>query len=188
MLRRGFKSWAEKMAADTRSQLGVAASAPLSAISVAERHGLIVVSVNDIPGISPDCVNQLTEVDPKSWSAATLLHSNANLIIFNSAHSAGRQSNSIMHEVAHLICGHHASKTEQISGGMMMLKAYDKDQEEEADILSATLLLPRVALLQIMSSNVSLDEAAENYGVSVDLLKMRLQRAGVYLQFKRRRV
>lgn len=69
----------------------------------------------------------------------------------------------------------------------MILKAYDKDQEEEADILSATLLLPRVALVQILASNVSLEEAADNYEVSVDLLKMRLQRAGVYLQFKRRR-
>lgn len=187
MLRRGFKSWAEKVAADTRSQLGLAAAAPLSALSVAKRHGVSVVSVNDIPGISANCLNQLTEVDPKSWSAATLIHPKAKLIIFNSSHSSGRQSNSIMHEMAHLICGHQASKTEQVSDGMMMLKAYDKDQEEEADVLSATLLLPRVALVQIMSSKVSLEDGAETYNVSIELLKMRLQRAGVYLQFKRRR-
>lgn len=69
----------------------------------------------------------------------------------------------------------------------MMLKAYDKEQEEEADLLAATLLLPRVALVSIMSSGGAIEDAAKDYSVSVDLLKMRLQRAGVYMQFKRRR-
>jgi Zn-dependent peptidase ImmA (M78 family) len=176
------------MAADTRSQLGIVAAAPLAALSVAKKHGVLVISINDIPGLSESCIKQLTEVDPTSWSAATLIHPRAKLIITNSAHSLGRQSNSIMHEMAHLICGHQAARTEYLSNGLMMLKAYDKDQEEEADILSATLLLPRVALVQLLSSNTSLEEGADKYGVSVDLLKMRLQRAGVYLQFKRRRV
>lgn len=89
--------------------------------------------------------------------------------------------------MAHIICGHSAAKAEYLPDGLMMLKAYNKEQEEEADLLAATLLLPRVALVSIMSSGSTIDNAARDYGVSVELLKMRLQRAGVYMQFKRRR-
>ena len=68
----------------------------------------------------------------------------------------------------------------------MVVTEYDEAQEDEADLLGATLLLPRVALLAIMEAGLSIETAADRYGVSEDLLKMRLQRAGVYLQFKRR--
>lgn len=186
-VRRGFKAWCEKAAADARVQQGLALSAPLSARSVAEKHGVLVLSVADIPNIDEACVKQLTEVDPASWSAATIIHPRAKLIIYNCAHADGRQSSSIMHEMAHIICGHEAAKAEYLPGGLMMLKAYDKEQEEEADLLSASLLLPRVALVSIMASGSAIEDAAKAYGVSVDLLKMRLQRAGVYMQFKRRR-
>jgi Zn-dependent peptidase ImmA (M78 family) len=187
VVRRGFKAWCEKVAADARRQHGLAASAPLSARSVAEKNGVLVLSVADIPNINEACVRQLTEVDPTSWSAATIIHPKAKLIIYNCAHAEGRQSSSIMHEMAHIICGHDAAKAEYLPGGLMMLKAYDKEQEEEADLLAATLLLPRVALVSIMSSGIAIEDAAEAYNVSVDLMKMRLQRAGVYMQFKRRR-
>lgn len=69
----------------------------------------------------------------------------------------------------------------------MMVVGYDLASEEEADLLAATLLLPRVALLKIMQSGEPIDVSANTYEVSVELLKMRLQRAGVYLQFQRRR-
>ncbi len=187
MVKRGFKAWCEKAAADARLQQGLVASAPLSARALAERHGVQVLSIKDIPNISKNCVQQLTEVDPASWSAATIIHPKAKLIIYNCAHTDGRQSNSIMHEMAHIICGHEAAKAEYLPGGVMMLKAYNKEQEEEADLLSATLLLPRVALVSIMSSGSAIEDAANAYKVSVDLLKMRLRRAGVYRQFERRR-
>ncbi len=68
----------------------------------------------------------------------------------------------------------------------MMLTDYDSEQEEEADLLGATLLLPRVALISIMEASLTIEAAAELYVVSEELLKMRLQRAGVYQQFSRR--
>lgn len=187
VVRRGFKAWCERAAADARIQQGLPASAPLSARSVAEKNGVLVLSVADIPNLDPACLRQLTEVDPASWSAATIIHPKGKLIIYNCAHTEGRQSSSIMHEMAHIICGHSAAKAEYLPDGLMMLKAYNKEQEEEADLLAATLLLPRVALVSIMSSGSTIDNAARDYGVSVELLKMRLQRAGVYMQFKRRR-
>lgn len=91
-----------------------------------------------------------------------------------------------MHELAHLICGHVPSQTQMLPDGTMMLTDYDSEQEEEADLLGATLLLPRVALISIMEASLTIEAAAELYVVSEELLKMRLQRAGVYQQFSRR--
>jgi len=160
---------------------------PLCPISVAKSIGVIVVDLKDIPGVNDECVRQLTVIDPSAWSAATLIHNDKKLIIFNGSHTVGRRSNSIMHELSHLICEHKAANVEMLASGMMLVKAYDNEQEQEADLLSAALLLPRVALVSIMTSGLTLEEAAQRYRVSEDLLKMRLQITGVYLQFKRRR-
>lgn len=187
VVRRGFKAWCERAAANMRALHGLAVTAPLPAKLVAGQQGVLVLPITEIPNLSGACIRQLTQVDPASWSAATIISPKAKLIIYNPAHTYGRQSNSIMHEMAHIICGHEAAKTEFLPNGIMMLKAYDKVQEEEADLLAATLLLPRVALVSILSSGSQIEEAAAQYGVSVELLKMRLQRAGVYMQFKRRR-
>lgn len=93
-----------------------------------------------------------------------------------------------MHELSHLICDHNAANVEMLANGIMLVKAYDTEQEDEADLLSAALLLPRVALVSVITGGLTLGDAAKRYNVSEDLLKMRLQTTGVYLQFKRRRV
>jgi Zn-dependent peptidase ImmA (M78 family) len=68
------------------------------------------------------------------------------LIVMNSAHPATRQSSSLMHELAHLIIGHKPARLDVTPDGMMILSTYDKQNEEEANWLAATLLLPREAL------------------------------------------
>ena len=65
----------------------------------------------------------------------------------------------------------------------MLLSAYDKKQEGEADWLSSCLLLPRDALLSIKRQNLELDEAAKLYGVSVSMLKYRMAMTGMNRQF-----
>ena len=67
--------------------------------------------------------------------------------------------------------------------GFMLLKAYDKEQEEEADWLAACLLLPRDALVLIMRRSLDAIEAAELYGVSRRMLTYRLAMTGVKRQF-----
>lgn len=140
----------------------------------------------DIPKISASLLRSIEEIEAGAWSAATLVHNGKSLVILNPSHSAGRQSNDLMHELAHLVCGHTPSQTRELPGGLMMVTEYDPTQEEEADLLAAALLLPRVALIAIMEASLSIGEAATQYSVSEELLRMRLQRAGVYQQFSRR--
>lgn len=186
MARYGFKAWCERTALEKRTALTLAASAPLSARALAQHMGVRVWYPDEIPNISPELSASIAEIEPGAWSAATIVHGEQSLVILNARHPAGRQSNDLMHELAHLICGHVPSQTQMLPDGTMMLTDYDADQEEEADLLGATLLLPRVALTAIMEASLTIEAAAELYVVSEELLKMRLQRAGVYQQFSRR--
>lgn len=158
---------------------------PLSAWKLAEHMGALVWYPSQIRGVSTTLLSRLTS-EPSSWSAATILHPRHTLIILNEAHSKSRQSNDLMHELAHLICGHQPAEAAPVENNPFLLTDYDAGQEEEADILAATLLLPRVALMAIAELGLSKMTAAERYGVSTQLLEMRMRRAGVYTQFARR--
>jgi len=65
----------------------------------------------------------------------------------------------------------------------MLLSGYDKLQEEEADWLSACLLLPREALISIKKQGLESSIAAERFGVSQRMLNYRLATSGVNRQF-----
>ncbi len=67
----------------------------------------------------------------------------------------------------------------------LMLRHYNAEQEEEADLLAATLLLPREALLKIRFQPIPEEAAAGEYGVSRRLLTMRLNTSGVNRQHRR---
>jgi Zn-dependent peptidase ImmA (M78 family) len=105
------------------------------------------------------------------------------VVILNSAHSLGRQASDLAHELAHRIREHKAQKIEMTGEGIMLLKSYDKLQEEEADWLSACLLLPREALAHIKRAGMATDKAALEYGVSASMLNYRLSTSGVNRQF-----
>jgi Zn-dependent peptidase ImmA (M78 family) len=108
------------------------------------------------------------------------------VVVLNPAHSDGRQSNDLMHECSHVVLNHVPSQARRSPDGTLMLSAYDKQQEDEANWLAATLLLPRPALLRIVHNRMHLEEAAERYRTSRALLQMRLNQTGVNIQLRRR--
>lgn len=185
MVKRGFKSWCEKLAAAKRAELSLDPPDPLNAWDLAKHMGTLVWYPSQIKRVSTALQERLAK-EPGSWSAATILHPKHTLIILNEAHSRPRQSNDLMHELAHLICGHRPAETAPVEANPFLVADYDGEQEEEADLLAATLLLPRVALVAIAELGLSKEVAADRFVVSTQLFEMRMRRAGVYTQFARR--
>lgn len=184
--RRGFKSWCETTAVQFRMALGMAGHQPLSANALAAHIGVRVIDVDEIVGLSPASLRQLTETDAASWSAMLVSFGDKHVVVMNTAHSLARRASSLMHECAHVILNHKPEEAGHAAGGLLMVSGYRPQQEAEADWLAGTLLLPRVALLAIVRAGRSNQEAARTYGVSEDLLRMRLDRTGVNLQMRRR--
>lgn len=186
MFRRGFKSWCENIALKYRQDFELAPEDQLPPKLLSQKLGVLVWSPEDIPELQQNDLEQLTKHDSSSWSACTLRLPATDLIIVNSSHSHVRQSSSIMHELAHLILEHKPARLDVSEMGHLLLHNYDANQEEEADWLAATLLVPREGLLRLIFQSHSVGSAAKNFGVSSKLLEWRKRMTGVETQAGRR--
>ena len=184
-MRRGFKSWCENTAAEYRSHLGLNRDAPLDPRDLADYLAVRVWTPHDVPGLSDDAIDQLTKVDVSSWSAATIAEDGKHLVILNSAHADTRQRSSLAHELAHLILNHRPAHTAVSDEGYLFSDRYDAEQEEEADWLGGTLLLPREALLNKYRRARSSEVIAGEFGVSTKLVDWRLRMTGILMQVRR---
>jgi len=183
---RGFKTWCERYSVEKRQALGLAASAPLDTIGLAKHLGVRVWTPRDVPGLSAASLAILLRNDgmtPSCWSAVTLVVGSKAVVILNSSHSAARQASDLTHELAHRIRGHEAQEVAVSEEGLMLLKSYDKVQEDEADWLSGCLLLPREALISIRRRRLGEEVASAQYGVSMKMLNYRMSMTGVNRQF-----
>lgn len=186
MFERGFKAWCERYAVEKRTELGLEPTDPLDPFKLAEKLHIRVWTPHDVPALNKKTITTLLRNDgktPSCWSAVTLVVGRRVVVILNSSHSAPRQASDLAHELAHRIRNHTAQDVEVSAEGLMLLKSYDKLQEEEADWLSGCLLLPREALISIKRRKLHLADAASTFGVSQRMLNYRLARTGVNRQF-----
>ena len=184
-MRRGFKSWCERTSAEYRLQLRLALHAPLDPRVLASNLGVLVWTPHDVPGLSDEVVEQLTKVDPSSWSAVMITPKGKHLVILNSAHAETRQRNSLSHELAHVILNHRPGRTATSGEGYLFSDRYDAEQEKEADWLAGALLVPRDGLLKVYRRNRSSMAIARNFEVSKKLVDWRLRMTGVPMQVRR---
>lgn len=182
MFRRGFKAWCESIAIKYRQDFGLNPEDRFPPQLLSEKLGVLIWSPEDIPGLAEKDLAQLTKHDSSSWSACTLRLPTTDLIIVNSSHSAVRQTSSTMHELAHLILDHEPARLDVSEMGHLLLHSYDSNQEDEADWLSATLLVPREGLLRHIFQSHTVSSSASHFGVSNKLLNWRKQMTGVETQ------
>jgi Zn-dependent peptidase ImmA (M78 family) len=159
-----------------------AAIDPIRALDVANYYNVTVWSPNDVEGVPSADIQYLLGAGADEWSSFTLKLGTRNLIVVNTAHSERRQNSVLMHELAHIILGHQLSSGVITGSDHFVPSNYNQDQEDEAAWLGATLLLPRPALLWMRRRNMSDDEAATHFGVSLDLLKWRIRMTGIDYQ------
>ena len=185
--RRGFKSQCERRAVEYRRQLGLPNIDPLSAEVLARHLGVTVWSTDDITQLSANDIQVLNDEQDDSWSALTMRVGTSNLVLFKPVSSSGRRNNVIMHELSHIILGHELAEACILEDGSLVPGNFNQDQEDEADWLAGTLLLPRPALMAIQSRRKPQHVACEHYQVSTEMLTWRTRMTGVAYQMNRRR-
>ena len=184
-MRRGFKTWCETTAGHYRTGLGLKPEDPLNPTNLAAHLGVVVWRPEEVPGLSENSLQRLTNHDSDSWSAVTIRVGDTNLAIVNSAHAPTRQRSSLSHEIAHLILDHEPSRIDLSPAGHLLLSSFEREQEEEANWLSGTLLVPRAGLMIAYGSTQDPGILANRFGVSVDMLNWRLRMTGVATQARR---
>ncbi len=184
MLRRGFKSWSERIAVEKRAELGLRPVDPLDPRKLAAHLRIRIWTPPEVPEIPKECLRVLLHDDPDGWSAVTLRLPGRDLIIVNSAHSSARQASDLMHELAHVLLGHTPTRVDVSDDHQLLLRTHDQNQEEEAAWLAGCLLLPRPSLLAVQRIKPT-REIASRFGVSMEMMQYRMRVTGVETQTPR---
>ncbi len=179
-MRRGFPAEAARLAADIRGELGLDVHDRFDPRGLATEYGIPVVPISDLiaEGADPSSVHQLTVTDRRCFSAGTVLVDTIRLIIFNPAHSDGRLANSLAHELAHLLLEHTPGPAIGPGG----CRVWDREMEDQADLLAAVLLVPREAALACARVGLPYAIGAARFGVSSDLMRWRTDHSGASYQ------
>ena len=181
-MQRGFKARCEQIARRCRRNLGVSLDAPLPFARLADRLGVVIWTPADVPGLDAMTVQQLSVNDAGAWSAVTVALDGRRIVVVNSAQDARRIPSNIVHELAHVMLGHAASRADISEDGHLWLSTHGQDQEDEADWLAAALLLPREGLLQCFARHRDAGRVSDHFKVSVALVRWRLNATGVARQ------
>ena len=187
LLDRGFKTWAENVAISIRRDLGLQSHAPLDARALAHHLDVLLMTPQDVPNIPAAVVTQLLVNDPDGWSAVTCLSGGQARVIYNPTHSLARQNSDICHELAHILLEHEPGKMVLSHDASIIMRGFDAKQEEEANCLGWSLLLPRSALAHATKAQLDTKEIARKWAVSEQLVEYRARITGVRRQFGRQR-
>jgi Zn-dependent peptidase ImmA (M78 family) len=183
ILPRGFKSQAERLSRDFRSQLNLNEIAPLCAFKLAEHLDIIVEPMENI--LTPKQIDILKDTFSALWMPNV---DGDKVIIHNNFHSAHRQQSNVMHEIAHIIRKHEIPEEIKILRLPSNLIYYNELQEEEAKYLGACLQIPREGLLQALKQNRTEAYISEHFSASPQMVKYRLNSTGVLKQISRSRL
>lgn len=185
-MRRGFKTQAEKIAVEARALVGLPESAPLPARTLAKAMSVVVMGPREIPGIPEPLATQMLFDFAKNWSGVTIPVEGQTLIIHNTTHLPARQESDVMHELAHLLCGHKPARVEPPGKLPWASRSYDAEQEEQAAWLGACLQIPRTALVASILRKLDNHAIATQFGASPEMVRFRRNMSGVDVELARR--
>jgi hypothetical protein len=184
-VRRGFKAEAERLATKLRAEMGKRAYDPVDAVELAQHVGADVRRADELTSRAK--LETLDEVQPGAFSACTFTVGDRHIIVYSPLASPRRTSSDIAHEVAHILLDHELKSVETIGG--VSFFTCDADEEQEANWLAGSLLLPRPLLYRAAKRGLDSAEIARAYNVSERMAAFRLRTTGVtrQLQAARRR-
>lgn len=182
--RRGFKTEANSYARDMRSELGIEPHGSLCPWKLAEHLGFVVMKLSEFAEVEPKAVGYLmSRLGQAEFSAVTLPNGGSPWIIHNDAHSPGRQAANLAHEAAHGLLCHQGAPLIDGRG----VRFFNRAQEDEANWLGPALLISDEAAIYIAQQRLLHAVACKMYGVSIELLEMRLRVTAAHIRVARRR-
>jgi Zn-dependent peptidase ImmA (M78 family) len=108
------------------------------------------------------------------------------LILLNPTHHPHRQRASLAEEIVHIVGGHPKSRLNQLADGSWR-RTVEEQVEDEAFNVGAACIVPYERLFKaIKNDGRSESEIAELYDVSVEYVRFRIKRAGLYNVYRTR--
>ena len=180
-MKRGFKTEAKEIAREVRGDLGIGMTDPLDPWRLGELLEIPVFRLSDFRGSAEGAFRYFSEAGQSVFSAVTIFDGNRRLIVHNDSHSSARQASNVCHELAHGLLLHTPTPAFDDQG----CRYWNKEIEEEANWLSGVLLVPDEAAIAVVKNGMDLDQAALYYGVSVQMMKFRINVSGARKRVQR---
>jgi Zn-dependent peptidase ImmA (M78 family) len=180
-VRRGFKTESEADANRLRRELGLRHTDRLDPFALAEYLGVPLFPLQRLMtyGASPLAVAFFKGAGRRVLSAATVTDDcGYSVVVYNERHADVRQCSNVCHELSHIILFHEPAKLFDAHGR----RYWDREREDEASWMGATLLIPRQGLLTLLERGAGVNDIAANFGVSAPLASWRVQMTGVRRQ------
>jgi len=174
---RGFKAYANRIALDVRKDLKFDSTAALCPWSLADDLCIPVLRLRSLSSSLSDIaghVDYLAHRQPKIFSAITVFCGARRVIVHNDAHAPTRQKSNLAHELAHALLQHPPHPPFCADGQ----RVYDRRLEAEAGWLGPVLLVPDEAARWVAAQMMDEVAAARHFGVSVELMRLRLRMSG----------
>jgi Zn-dependent peptidase ImmA (M78 family) len=153
----------------------------LDPFSLAKYARLLVVRLDEIEGLSPAAVEELTQTNKDRWSggaASATLPDGRKLIILNPTHGKNRQNATLMEEICHVFLGHKPSRLairKRDRKGNILARDYHDEIEEEAYGTGAAALVPYAGLKKMVEQGKTSAQIARHYNVSRALVEFRIK-------------
>jgi len=107
------------------------------------------------------------------------------LCILNPTHSKRRNKVTLMEEIAHSYLNHKPSGLRVIEDGLEV-REYNKAQEQEAYGVGAAALIPWLTFFPLVNSGRTIEQLADHYDVTRDLIIYRIKITGAFRVFQAR--
>lgn len=171
---RGFAAEAERLAEDTRAELGLSNIVALNPFELLRSLEIPYISLARLAEISGDpvvteAVAYLQGEEAASLSAMTVFSGLKRLVVYNDAHSPERVNSDLCHEAGHALLMHEPAPAMDIHG----CRSWDGAIETEAQYLAGTLLIPGKAARYAAKANWSLSQVARRFGCSPEMARWR---------------
>ncbi|MGJ9424176.1 ImmA/IrrE family metallo-endopeptidase [Aeromicrobium sp. CF3.5] len=182
VLSSGFRREAEELAENIRAEIGVGNIAALDPMSLLQQLEVPAVSLTQLAAVNDGkdpllskAISFLLDDEASSLSAVTVFGpSGRRMIVFNEAHSEGRQNSDLLHEASHALLLHPPSQAIDALG----CRAWNGEIEEEAQFLAGTLLVPGKAVRYAAKAGWSRESVAKRFGCSIQMVSWRDNVAG----------
>lgn len=180
-LRRGFKAEAAELAKEIRDELGWDQFDRLDPFELARHLEVPVMPLSELSG-SCSAAHYFLEVEPDTFSAATVFEGRKRIVIHNDTHSAARQNSNITHELAHGLLLHPAAPALDATTGC---RDWNGDHEDKADWLTGEMLVTRPVALAVARGRMTREDAMDRFGISQQMLQWRINVTGAAKQAAR---
>lgn len=176
-LRRGFKKESNEYAREFRLEMSLQTYEPICPWALAKLLCIPICSLSGFHEVEAEAVSFLTGGGKDQFSAVSVFDKRKRIIVHNDAHHPYRQAANIAHELSHAVLHHPPTPPFDDDGE----RTYDpeiKQLEKEANWLGPALLISEEAALHIVREKISISNASKLYGVSEQLINMRINVTG----------